>query len=108
MAKKFVFKYKSMSYLLLAFLGTIGAHRFYLRRIKSGLAIAAYTVASFFFEVMLPTVFPNVSYNTLDVISILLSVPLWAILIYDLFNIHKWANHINWKHNPNSALNRSA
>jgi hypothetical protein len=108
MGKKIIFKYKSLSYLLLAFLGALGAHRLYLRRIKSGLALAGYSIASVFFEVMLPAIFPDMSYKALDMISVLLAAPVWVILIYDLFNIHKWANQINWKHNPDMVLNRSA
>lgn len=108
MGKKIVFKYKSLSYLLLAILGAFGAHRFYLRRMRSGLVIAAYTVASLFFEAMIPEIEPDISYDTLAMISILLAVPVWLILIYDLFNIHKWANQINRMHNPGMVLNRSA
>lgn len=104
MGDKVVFKYKSLSYLLLAILGAFGAHRLYLRHIKSGLAIAAYTIATLFFEVSLPTLLPDLSYNKLELVSIIMTLPIWVILIYDLFNIHKWANQINLTHNPNMTL----
>ena len=106
MGDKLVFKYKSFSYLLWAILGAFGAHRLYLRRIKSGLAIAAYTIATSFFGIFLPTLFPDISYNRLEMLSIIMTLPVWAIMIYDLFNLHKWANQINRKHNPNMTLDR--
>jgi len=104
MAKKIVFKYRSLSYLLWFGLGSFGVHRMYLRRFKSGLLIGAYSIGTVIIETCLPLFFPEMPYSRQDDVVLLMTVPVWGVLLFDLFHIHIWVKQFNLHHNPNMIL----
>lgn len=84
-----------VAFFLWFIIGGMGAHRIYVQRYRSGAAIAAYTVLTIGLDFALPEIIPGLAMETLDTISIATTLALYAVLIFDAFNIRKWIAEIN-------------
>lgn len=88
-------KTKLRSYLLWFLLGGFGAHRFYLRRRRSGFILLGYTLLTTGFEIFASEFMPSISTVQLDQFYWITAVPLWIFLLVDAFKISRWVEAIN-------------
>lgn len=92
-----VLKKKSTAYLIWVFLSGFGAHRFYVGKKRSGLAIPAYIVLTALFEYFIVVLFPSLSVDFQNQLYWFFTVPFWLFLLRDGFCISGWIDKYNTK-----------
>ena len=92
-------KSKTLSYVLWFLIGGFGAHRFYLKRKRSGFLLLGYTFTMTMVDILILEIFPNVKFFYDGTFSLLTSVVLLGILLRDAFQIPKWVHEINYIEN---------
>ncbi|MGB6231320.1 MAG: TM2 domain-containing protein [Litorimonas sp.] len=89
-------KHGAVAYILWFLFGTLGAHRYYFRRYKSGLAMLTYTLSS----IALDEIW--YAYGDHDLISPdtlfwVTFTPMLLFMIVDAFKIGIWRDHWNFQ-----------
>jgi len=88
-------KTRLRAYLWWFFLGSLGAHRFYLRRKRTAFALAGFTIAATVLDLALYEYATGWLARHTDMISLSSTILLWVVLITDAFRLPKWVDDIN-------------
>lgn len=90
-------KTRRVSYFILLVLGGLGGHRFYLRRVRSGLALLGYTLSFTIIDNIAFAFFPDVEFFSDEIFFGVAVIALWIFLLTDAFKIPRWVNEFNQK-----------